>query len=120
MVCESGLAHNGRWLVRGIQQAVTAVNPGQVGNDKITFLAGRLVGFFNAGVGGVSSAEDAYAKIRSGASLVQVYSALVYEGACGGREVLLGARGLHATSFRPRCIRRRDEAAPLPFLGVLA
>lgn len=32
------------------------------------------------GVGGIASAEDAYAKIRAGASLVQVYSALVYQG----------------------------------------
>ena len=32
------------------------------------------------GVGGISSGEDAYAKIRSGASLVQLYTALVYEG----------------------------------------
>lgn len=30
--------------------------------------------------GGISSAEDAYARIRSGASLVQLYSALVYHG----------------------------------------
>jgi dihydroorotate dehydrogenase len=32
------------------------------------------------GVGGVASGEDAYAKIRAGASLVQLYSALVYQG----------------------------------------
>ena len=32
------------------------------------------------GVGGISSGEDAYTKIRHGASLVQLYSALVYEG----------------------------------------
>ena len=32
------------------------------------------------GVGGISSAEDAYEKIRSGASLVQLYTALIYEG----------------------------------------
>ncbi len=32
------------------------------------------------GVGGVASAEDAYAKIRAGASLVQIYTAMVYEG----------------------------------------
>jgi dihydroorotate dehydrogenase len=32
------------------------------------------------GVGGISSGEDAYTKIKSGASLVQVYSALIYEG----------------------------------------
>lgn len=32
------------------------------------------------GVGGISTPEDAYAKIRAGASAVQLYSALVYEG----------------------------------------
>ncbi len=32
------------------------------------------------GVGGISSAQDAYKKIRAGASLVQVYSALIYQG----------------------------------------
>ncbi len=32
------------------------------------------------GAGGVFNAEDAYQKIRLGASLVQVYSALIYEG----------------------------------------
>lgn len=32
------------------------------------------------GVGGISSAEDAYDKIRAGASLVQLYSALVFHG----------------------------------------
>ncbi|MAU52810.1 MAG: dihydroorotate dehydrogenase (quinone) [Roseovarius sp.] len=39
--------------------------------------AGRLA---LVGVGGIGSAEDAYAKIRAGASAVQLYSALVYEG----------------------------------------
>ena len=33
------------------------------------------------GCGGVASGADAYAKIRAGASLVQLYSALVFEGA---------------------------------------
>jgi dihydroorotate dehydrogenase len=32
------------------------------------------------GVGGIASVEDAYAKIRAGASLLQIYTALVYEG----------------------------------------
>jgi len=32
------------------------------------------------GVGGVSSAQDAYALIRAGASAVQIYSALIYQG----------------------------------------
>lgn len=40
-------------------------------------LGGRLP---LVGVGGVSSGADAYAKIRAGASLVQLYSALAYQG----------------------------------------
>jgi dihydroorotate dehydrogenase len=48
----------------------------------------RLVDFRKAsggqigliGVGGIASAQDAYARIRAGANLVQIYSALVYQG----------------------------------------
>ena len=43
------------------------------------------------GVGGIASAEDAWARIRAGASLVQLYSALVYEGPGLARRI---ARGL--------------------------
>jgi dihydroorotate dehydrogenase len=32
------------------------------------------------GVGGIATAQDAYRRIRAGASLIQVYTALVYEG----------------------------------------
>jgi dihydroorotate dehydrogenase len=32
------------------------------------------------GVGGIASAEDAWARIRAGASLIQLYSAMVYAG----------------------------------------
>ena len=32
------------------------------------------------GVGGISSAEDAYERFQAGASLVQIYTGLVYEG----------------------------------------
>jgi dihydroorotate dehydrogenase len=32
------------------------------------------------GVGGIASAEDAYARIRAGAGLVQLYTGLIYEG----------------------------------------
>ena len=39
------------------------------------------------GVGGVSSAEGAYRKIRAGASLVELYTALVYEGPSLAREI---------------------------------
>ncbi|NHN43324.1 quinone-dependent dihydroorotate dehydrogenase [Halorubellus sp. JP-L1] len=42
------------------------------------------------GVGGVSDAAGAYAKIRSGASLVQLYTALVYEGPSLAREINRG------------------------------
>ena len=45
------------------------------------------------GVGGISSAEEAYAKIRAGASAVQLYSALVYGGISLAGRI---ARGLDA------------------------
>ncbi len=32
------------------------------------------------GVGGIASASDAYAKIRAGASVVQLHTALIYKG----------------------------------------
>lgn len=43
------------------------------------------------GVGGIASAEEAYAKIRAGASAVQLYSALVYQGLSLAADI---ARGL--------------------------
>ena len=51
------------------------------------------------GVGGIASAEDAWARIRAGASLVQLYSAMVYEGPglprriCAGLERLMQREG---------------------------
>jgi dihydroorotate dehydrogenase len=42
------------------------------------------------GVGGVRDAESAYAKIRAGASLVQLYTGLVYEGPSLARDVNRG------------------------------
>jgi len=49
------------------------------------------------GVGGISSAEDAYAKIRAGASAVQFYTALVYGGLSLAAEI---ANGLDARLAR--------------------
>jgi dihydroorotate dehydrogenase len=46
------------------------------------------------GVGGVASAEDAYAKIRSGATLVQLYTALVYQGFGVTSEIVKGLEQL--------------------------
>lgn len=42
------------------------------------------------GVGGVGSAEDAYQKIRAGASAVQLYSAMVYQGLSLITEIVKG------------------------------
>ena len=48
------------------------------------------------GVGGVASAEQAYAKIRAGASAVQLYTALVYQGLSMVGEIVTGLETLLA------------------------
>jgi dihydroorotate dehydrogenase len=42
------------------------------------------------GVGGIATADDAWERIRAGASLVQIYSALVYEGPGLARRIVQG------------------------------
>ena len=42
------------------------------------------------GVGGISSADDAWERIRAGANLVQLYTAMVYEGPGIARRIALG------------------------------
>jgi dihydroorotate dehydrogenase len=42
------------------------------------------------GVGGIATAEDAWERIRAGASLVQLYSAMVYEGPGVARRIAIG------------------------------
>ncbi|MBX3531542.1 MAG: quinone-dependent dihydroorotate dehydrogenase [Rhizobiaceae bacterium] len=70
------------------------------------------------GVGGVSSAEDAAAKIEAGADLVQLYSAMVYAGPGLPGEIVAGlsrivaARGLGSIAqLRDRAV---DEWAQRP------
>ncbi len=46
------------------------------------------------GVGGIASAEDAWARIRAGASLVQLYTAMVYEGPGIARRIVRGLEAL--------------------------
>lgn len=46
------------------------------------------------GVGGIASAEDAWERIRAGASLVQIYSAMVYEGPGIARRIAKGLERL--------------------------
>jgi dihydroorotate dehydrogenase len=45
-------------------------------------------------VGGIGSGEDAYRRIRAGASLVQLYTALVYRGPGLARQITRDLRGL--------------------------
>jgi dihydroorotate dehydrogenase len=40
--------------------------------------------------GGIASADDAWARIRAGASLVQLYSAMIYEGPGLARRIAQG------------------------------
>ena len=46
------------------------------------------------GVGGIASAEDAWERIKAGASLVQLYSAMVYEGPDLGAKIVRGLERL--------------------------
>ena len=46
------------------------------------------------GVGGISSADDAWERIKAGASLVQLYSAMVYEGPMLGAKIVSGLERL--------------------------
>jgi len=46
------------------------------------------------GVGGIATAEDAWQRIRAGASLVQLYSAMVYEGPGLGARIVKGLEQL--------------------------
>lgn len=46
------------------------------------------------GVGGIATAEDAWARIRAGACLVQLYSAMVYEGPGIARRITAGLEAL--------------------------
>lgn len=48
------------------------------------------------GVGGIANADQAYARIRAGASLIQLYSALVYEGPYLARRINAGLKRLIA------------------------
>ena len=59
--------------------------------DVIRFIAQETQGKLPIiGVGGVFSADDAFAKIKAGASLVQVYTGWLYEGPGMVRQILQG------------------------------
>ena len=72
------------------------------------------------GVGGIANADDAWERIRAGASLVQLYTAMVYEGPGIARRIARGlaaaaeARGLcqHRRSGRERTLGGRVSTTP--------
>ncbi len=83
------------------------------------------------GVGGIGSADDAYAKIRAGASAVQLYSAMVYRGLSLVREIAAGldarlARDGFASvadavgTGRDTWLVRRDQAKATGSTGTAA
>ncbi|GGH10196.1 dihydroorotate dehydrogenase (quinone) [Alsobacter metallidurans] len=83
---------------------------------------GRVEGAFPlVGVGGIDSAETAWTKIEAGATLIQLYSALVYKGAGLVDEILAGlARALASErldSLAPVVGRRAAELAERPAEG---
>jgi dihydroorotate dehydrogenase len=71
--------------LRDRAQAVLARLRARVG-DRLTLI----------GVGGIETPEDAWARIRAGASLVQVYTGFIYEGPLLARRLALGLVALAA------------------------
>ncbi len=73
---------------QNLQQGFAAQKGGLSGapvKDKSTAIIGNFYGLTDGkipiiGLGGISSGLDAYAKIKAGASLVQLYTALVFHG----------------------------------------
>lgn len=61
------------------------------------------------GVGGIETAEDAYARIRAGASAVQLYTAMIYEGPSLGSRINDGLA---------RLLRRDGFAHPAEAVGA--
>ena len=61
------------------------------------------------GVGGIATAEDAYARIRAGASAVQLYTAMVYAGPSLGARINEGLTAL---------LRRDGFTSPAEAVGI--
>ena len=85
-----------------LQSANAGESGGLSGAPLATLARQRLVDFRQAtgsampliSVGGIDRAEEAYARIRSGASLVQLYTALVYHGPGLARRITAGLADL--------------------------
>jgi dihydroorotate dehydrogenase len=89
---------------------VTTQHPGGLSGRPLTIRARELIRDIHThtrgkipiiGVGGVSTAEDAWRHIRAGASLVELYTALIYEGPGVVEKIKSGlADLLHKGGFR--------------------
>ena len=86
-----GLRHPARKEAGGLSGAPLFERSTEVLRELARLTEGKLP---LIGVGGVSSAEDAYAKLRAGASLVQLYTALVYEGPALIPKIVMGLEAL--------------------------
>ena len=86
-----GLTHSHRDEVGGLSGA-----PLKERSTAMIRATRRLTDLPIVGVGGVFTAADAYEKIRAGASLVEVYTALIYKGPSLVREINAGLVGLLA------------------------
>jgi dihydroorotate dehydrogenase len=93
-----------RALVQGAQHAEEAGGLSgapllEVSNRVISALRRALgPGFAIIGVGGVLSAEDAAAKMRAGADLIQIYTGLIYSGPRLVRDAALSIRDARPTA----------------------
>ena len=79
--------------------SVSANEPGGLSGAPLKMLALNALRSFRAasggkipliGVGGIANADDAWQRIRAGASLIQLYSAMVYEGPGIARRIAYG------------------------------
>jgi dihydroorotate dehydrogenase len=76
-VGRDGLTHRHRFEAGGLSGRPLTKRSTEVVRRLYALTGGRLP---IVGCGGIFTAQDAYDKIRAGASLVEVYTALVYEG----------------------------------------
>ncbi|WP_184015916.1 quinone-dependent dihydroorotate dehydrogenase [Sphingobium boeckii] len=85
-----------------LKSAFAGENGGLSGAPLRDLAQQRLADFYKAtgkampmiGAGGIASADEAYARIRAGASLIQLYSALVYHGPGLATEIAAGLKSL--------------------------
>ncbi|MBN2751511.1 MAG: quinone-dependent dihydroorotate dehydrogenase [Rhodospirillaceae bacterium] len=87
---------NTTWARDGLESALRGEQGGLSGAPLMAASTSVLAAMYRLtqgrlpliGVGGVETGADAYAKIRAGASLVQLYSAMVYDGPGVGAKVV--------------------------------